>query len=90
MNNINTKDVSITTDRQIDYVAENVANVTISPSEVPMVAGKSSFLRFNVKLEGNAKAMLDDAAGGVSVLERVEIWFEKYCEGYSFIAAHII
>jgi hypothetical protein len=74
MNNINTKDVSITTDRQIDYVAENVANITISPSEVPMIHGKESFLRFNVMLSGNAKAMLDDAAGGVSVLERVEIW----------------
>jgi len=74
MNSINTKDVSITTDRQIDYVAENVANITISASEVPMIAGKSSFLRFNVKLEGNAKSMLDDSAGGVSVLERVEIW----------------
>ncbi len=74
MNNINTKDVSITTDRQIDYIAENVANVTISPSEVPMIHGKETFLRFNVKLEGIAKAMLDDAAGGVSVLERVEIW----------------
>ncbi len=51
MNNINTKDVSITTDRQIDYIAENVANVTISPSEVPMIHGKETFLRFNVKLE---------------------------------------
>jgi hypothetical protein len=74
MNSIQTKSVSITTDRQVDMLAENVANVTISASEVPMIAGKSSFLRFNVILEGNAKAMLDDAAGGVSVLERVEIW----------------
>ena len=74
MDNITTESISILTDRQIDYGAGDIATIRISPTECPLISGKNCFLRFNVILNGNAKAQLEQRAMGASVIERIEVW----------------
>ncbi len=74
MDNLSTETISILTDRQIDYGAGDIATIRISATESPLISGQNCFLRFNVILEGNAKAQLEQRGMGASVLERIEVW----------------
>ena len=49
--------------------------IMLDPQEVGLLNGKDTYLRFNVKLSGNFKAVLDRAGGGGhSLLETISIW----------------
>ncbi len=74
MDNIATESISILTDRQIDYNAGDIATIRLSGTECPLISGTNCFLRFNVILDGNAKAQLEQRAMGASVIERIEVW----------------
>ena len=50
--NVQTRSVSLKTQRQIDFVAENIAVISIPPAEVPMLYGKQTYLRFNILING--------------------------------------
>lgn len=72
--NVQTRSVSLKTQRQIDFLAENIAVISIPPAEVPMLYGKQTYLRFNILMDGNCKGMPDDAAAAASLIERIEVW----------------
>ena len=76
MDNIATESISILTDRQIDYNAGDIATIRLSGTECPLISGKNCFLRFNVILDGNAKAQLEQRAMGASVIERKEVYWK--------------
>lgn len=66
---------NILSERQQDYNPEDEITTNVDGTDVSLLNGKNSYLRFSVLLSGNFKANLDiNGGGGHSILDRISIY----------------
>lgn len=75
MAGIPTQQKIILSERQTDYNPEEEITIKIEPTDVALMNGKNTFLRFQVLLSGGQKAELDrKGGGGFALLDRISIY----------------